>query len=397
MLKKIICFLAIIGIIMPNIVVLADDELEFEKVEDIKEIIQTASKIADLPSIDSKYAVVIDRNSKKVLYGKKENEKTKMASTTKIMTAIVVLENSDLEEIIEVSLKAANIGGSKLKFKAKDKISVKDLLYGLMLRSGNDAAIALSEHVGKDVNEFVNMMNKKAEELGLENTKFESPHGLDSNNHYTTAYELAILTDYALKNEMFKRIVGTQSYTIKINGNQRIISNTNELLGNLVGVYGVKTGFTNGAGRCLVTAAKREELDIICVVLGADTKKIRTTDSIKLIEYTFKNFENIDIKKIIEESFENWANINSKRINIEKGKKNGIKLKLDKYNLEKYPIKKGTQEGIDTKIKCDLKLKAPVGKDTQIGELDVIYDNKTILMNESQKSTNAIIVLRLPK
>ena len=111
------------------------------------------------------------------------------------------------------------------------------------------------------------MMNSKAKELGLKNTNFESPHGLDSDEHYTTAYELAILSDYALKNKTFSQIVGTKNYTVTINGYPKTLSNTNELLGNLNGVYGIKTGFTNGANRCLVTSCKRNEMDIICVVL----------------------------------------------------------------------------------------------------------------------------------
>ena len=166
-----------------------------------------------------------------------------------------------------------------------------------MLRSGNDAAVALAEVCAGSIVDFSNLMNKKANELGLVNTHFESPHGLDSDGHYTTAYELALLSDYALKNKTFLQIVGTYNYTISINGYPKSLTNTNELLGNLNGVYGIKTGFTNGANRCLVTACKRNDMDIICVVLGCDTKKFRTSDSIKLIEYTFSNFEYVNIQE----------------------------------------------------------------------------------------------------
>lgn len=133
-------------------------------------------------------------------------------------------------------------------------------------------------------------MNKKAEELGLKNTNFVTPHGLDNEEHYTTAYELAVLTDYALQNSKFANIVNTKNTIININGVNREISNTNELLGNLNGVNGVKTGFTGNAMRCLVTSCTREGNQIITVVLGADTKKQRTSDSIKLIEYAFKEY-----------------------------------------------------------------------------------------------------------
>lgn len=295
------------------------------------------------------------------------------------MTSLIVIENTNLDNIVEISAKAAGTGGSRLKINKGDKITVRDLLYGLMLRSGNDAAVALAEYVGGSIEGFSILMNKKAKMLGLENTNFVTPHGLDSEEHYTSAYELAILTDYALKNEIFLNIVNTKMCNININGYSRTIINTNELLGNLEGVYGVKTGFTNGAGRCLVTSVKRGKIDIICVVLGADTKKIRTTDSIKLIEYTFHNFENIDIKSKIEEEFYNWRNINSKRINIEKGIKNGINLKLGEYNLETYTIKNNTENLFDMEININFNLTAPVEENEKIGELVLFYNKESIL------------------
>ena len=149
--------------------------------------------------------------------------------------------------------------------------------------------------------------------------------------------------------------------------------------GYLEGVNGVKTGFTNGAGRCLVSSVKRDNLDIICVVLGADTKKIRTTDSIKLIEYTFANFQKVDIKSKIEEEFNNWKNINSGRISIEKGIKNGIDIKLGEYNLESYTIKNNTEGRLQIKIEAGLSLIAPIEENTKIGELLFIYDGNEIL------------------
>ena len=234
-------------------------------------------------NLNTRACIILDRTSQKILYGKNENTKVKMASTTKIMTATVILENCKLTDVIEVSKKAAGTGGSRLGLKAGDKISIHDLLYGLMLCSGNDAAVALAESCAGSIEDFSNLMNSKAKELNLLHTNFESPHGLDSDEHYTTAYELSLLSNYALKNPIFAKIVGTKNYTITINGYPKSLSNTNELLGNLNGVYGIKTGFTNGANRCLVTACKRNNLDIICVVLGCDTKKFRTQDSIKLI------------------------------------------------------------------------------------------------------------------
>ena len=380
MLQKLIVFsLIFCMLIISNNYILADDGADSVDITRLDEVIQTAVEADDIPKINSRYAIVLDRNNKTILYGKKENKRTKMASTTKIMTSLIVIENTNLNNVVEISAKAAGTGGSRLKINKGDKITVRDLLYGLMLRSGNDAAVALAEYVGESVEGFAELMNKKAKELGLENTHFVTPHGLDSEEHYTTPYELAILTDYALKNKTFANIVNTKICNISVNGYSRTISNTNELLGNLSGVYGVKTGFTNGAGRCLVTSAKRGDLDIICVILGADTKKIRTQDSIKLIEYTFANFQKVDIKSKIEEEFTNWNNINSGRIYIEKGIKKGIALKLGEYNLESYTIKNNTENKFNVHINANLNLIAPVEENIKIGELIFLYDDKIIL------------------
>jgi len=377
--KKIVISSLIFCIIfLNNYIVLADDGADNVDIGEIEKVVEIASEAIEEPKINSKYAIVLDRNNKTIIYGKNEMTKTKMASTTKIMTSLIVIENTNLNDIVEISGKAAGTGGSRLKIKKGDKITVRDLLYGLMLRSGNDAAVALAEYVGGTIEGFANLMNKKAEELGLLNTHFVTPHGLDSEEHYTTPYELAILTAYALDNEVFANIVKTSICNISINGYSRTINNTNELLGNLNGVYGVKTGFTNGAGRCLVTSIKRGDLDIICVVLGADTKKIRTSDSIKLIEYTFANYQKVDIKTKLEQEFNNWKSINSGRINIEKGIKNGIDLKLAEYDLESYTIKNNTENKIKIQIDIELNLVAPVNLNTKIGKLSVFYDNKLI-------------------
>ena len=313
-----IIFLILINISLP---IFADDEeVEIENI-DVGEIVQTSTDVTNIPVINSRAAVIYDRTSGAVIYGKNENTVKKMASTTKIMTAIIVLENGNLTDVVEVSKKAAGTGGSRLGLTSGAKITVNDLLYGLMLCSGNDAAVALAQHIGGSIQGFAEFMNKKVEELGLKNTHFVTPHGLDEEEHYTTAYELARITDYALNIDKFAEIVRTKNYTVTINGYSKSLNNTNELLGNLHGVYGVKTGFTNGANRCLVTATKRDNLDIICVVLGADTKKNRTQDSIKLIEYAFKNYQLIDLNGIIEKEFVNWKLENMHAVEIIKGKK----------------------------------------------------------------------------
>lgn len=382
--KRIISLIILLIICTSNIIIFADDEIEeYNKKIDNNEInktIETSANLNDEPKINSRSAVVIDRKSKNIIYGKNENVKKAMASTTKIMTAMVVIQNTNLNNTVEISKKAAGTGGSRLGLKAGDKVTVKDLLYGLLLRSGNDCAVALAEYVAGSVQEFSNLMNQNAQMLGLNNTHFVTPHGLDEEEHYTTAYELAILADYALNNELFAQIVNKKSYTININKNSKTLNNTNELLGNLNGVYGVKTGFTNGAGRCLVTSIKRGNLDVICVVLGADTKKDRTRDSAKLIEYTFNKYKEIDIKEKIKESFEKWNEINGNRINIEKGESSKLELTLnDKDKIFTYPIEKGTEDNINIEINANLNLKAPVLENTNIGKIKVYYNAKELL------------------
>lgn len=327
-----------------------------------------------------------------VIWGKDENKRTAMASTTKVMTAIVAIENADLSKMVTVSQKAAGTGGSRVKLKKGDKLTMKDLLYGLMMVSGNDAAVAIAEDVGGSVEGFAEMMNQKAKELGLENTHFVTPHGLDDPNHYTTAYELAKIADYALKNEIFAKIVSTKNYTIRINEYTKSLCNTNELLGYLDGVTGVKTGFTNNAGRCLVTSLNRNGFEIITVVLQADTKKIRTTDSISLIEYVYKNYEPVDIKEIVDREFEKWCEINKNRIIINKCKNNDLELYLSELNNNIIPVKLTNKDNVNIEVSCLYNLEAPISANKVIGSLKVKVNNEVIdiieikCKNEIQKN-----------
>lgn len=382
MLKKvIILFLIVLNIF--TLVCYADNiDLEIFPAEEIWEEVQNVNQQLNTnpPKLNSRAAIIFDRESKTVIYDKNINEKRAMASTTKIMTAIITLEQGNLDDVVEVSKKAANIGGSRLGLSTGDKIKLRDLLYGLLLRSGNDAAIQIALHIGGSVEGFAELMNNKAKELGLQNTHFVTPHGLDDPNHYTTAYELALLTDYALDIEEFAKIVNTKQTTISINSNQMTITNTNELLGNLEGVNGVKTGFTNNAGRCLVTSTTRNNWQIITIVLGADTKKFRTKDSIELIEYNYKNFERINIKEKVEEEFAKWKETNINSIEVEKGKKNDIKIDMDyQYDYELYPVNKSEINNIKIQIECEKLLEAPIENDYQIGQIHVILSNKEIM------------------
>lgn len=376
--KKLIVILLLIVLCFCNISFAYEEDPDEWDYIWLNEAIEEA-KLIEEPAILSNYAVVYDRNSGTILWGKNENTQVPMASTTKIMTAIVMLEQigiDRLNEEIVVDKEAANTIGSRLGLSTGDKITYNDLLYGLMLCSGNDAAVQIAISTAGSVENFAELMNKKAEEMGMENTHFVTPHGLDRDNHYTTALELAKITDYALKNPKIAEVVATKQYTVTINGYTKTLSNTNELLGYLEGVNGVKTGYTSKAGRCLVTSANREGFEIIVVVLGADTKKIRTQDSIKLIEYTYKKYEIVNIEELIKEEYSNWCNVNEKRIKVYKGIKKRPEIYMETGKYTTYPVKKG--EVVEITSDANLKFEAPLMANTEVGKLYVKVGNNVI-------------------
>ena len=354
-----------------------DDEEEFDYVW-VDEAIEEGQNV-EIPEIYSRSAVVYDRTSKTIIWEKNEKQEVPMASTTKIMTAIVMVEElgeERLKEQVEVCQEAANTGGSTLGIKLKDKITYYDLLYGLMLPSGNDAAVQIAISIAGSVEEFAELMNKKAEELGLEHTHFITPHGLDREGHYTTPEELAIIADYALSNSIIAKVVSTKSHTVTINGYPKTLSNSNELLGYLNGVTGVKTGFTNGAGRCLVTSVNRNGFEIIVVVLGADTKKIRTKDSIKLIEYTYKNYELKNLEELVQNEYKEWCSLNKKRIYVYKGVKTNPEVVLKELKYKIYPVLKNANIIIDSEVNTNYE--APLERDAEVGKITVEIEGNTI-------------------
>lgn len=388
--RKIILIFGIITLISFQTISFADDDIDEVDEIDINNIVEASANCEEDLKINSRIAVAYDRETGLKIWGKDEDKKTAMASTTKIMTAIVVIENSNLDDIVEVSKRAAWTGGSKLGLKAGDKITVRDLLYGLMLRSGNDSAVALAEYVGGSVEGFADLMNQKAKQLNLKCTHFVTPHGLDNPEHYTTAMELAKITDYALNNDIFSKIVSTKSTTININGKQKSINNTNELLGNFPGVYGVKTGFTNNAGRCLVTAIKNEKFNIITIVIQADTKKDRTNDSVKIINYVFNNYEKIDIEEMVGDEFKNWININKSRIHIKRAKNKEVAINKSDIKYRKIIMKKSNAKDIDIHIDAIFEYEAPVSYKTKIGEIK-IYIMDELLESDDIYIENEII------
>ncbi len=219
--------------------------------------------------LGSKGVILYDATSGRILYGENIDEKLPMASTTKIMTLLVALENADLDAMVKVSKNATKAPKVKMYLSEGEEVRLENLLYALSLESFNDCAVAVAEYVGGDVETFCNMMTAKAKELGAVNTSFKTPNGLDADGHYSTARDLAIITAYALQNENFVEITNTRSMTFKSSKREYTVYNKNRLLSEYQGANGVKTGYTGLAGQCFVGAAKRGDMQLVTVVLQA--------------------------------------------------------------------------------------------------------------------------------
>lgn len=239
-------------------------------------------------------AVVIERDSLRVLLEKDKDKKLPEASTTKIMTAILAIEKGNLSDVATVSPNASGVEGSSMWLGVGEHITLENLLYGLMLSSGNDAAVAVAEHISGSVEAFVAEMNKKAAELGAVNTNFVNPNGLYNENHYTTAYDLALITAYAMKNETFRTIVSTVYREMPWEGHEykRVLKNKNRNLWQYEGATGVKTGYTQDSGRCFVGSAMRNGMEIITVLLD-DYDMF--ADSREVLDYGFTNYQKVNI------------------------------------------------------------------------------------------------------
>ncbi len=245
---------------------------------------------ADCPQVSAKAAVLLEQSTGTVLAGKNETRKLPMASTTKIMTAIVALEHGNLDDVVTVSKAAAYTEGSSMYLHVGEQLPLESLIYGLMLNSGNDAAIAIAEHISGSVSAFAALMNETAKKIGAKDTSFQNPNGLDAEGHYTTAYDLALITRYGMKNERFRQIVQAKTKTVDLDGkpNGRVLVNHNKMLKFYPGCDGVKTGFTKKSGRCLVSSATRDGMQLIAVTLHAPDD---WNDHTHLLNYGFDTYQ----------------------------------------------------------------------------------------------------------
>ena len=320
--------------------------------------LSTKSVFAD--DSPSKAMVVIEKNSKRVLNEKNKDECLAMASTTKIMTALITCENTkNFDEVIFVDDRAVGIEGTSMYLKHGEKFTVKELLLGLMLPSGNDAAMALAYHVGGSEENFVKMMNEKVEKLQLKNTHFVNPHGLDAEGHFTSAYDLACITAEAMKNEMFREIVATKNVAITDyeNSEPRFLHNKNRCFKFLEGCTGVKTGFTDNAGRCFVCSAERNGMELIAVVLNCGPM---FEECARLIDEGFKNYK---LYNLIEGySF-------GDEIKVESGEKDFVGT-VTKESFS-YPLTNEEYTKVNIVRNQPDSLEAYIEKDKIIGSLEV--------------------------
>ncbi|MDH5159990.1 D-alanyl-D-alanine carboxypeptidase family protein [Heyndrickxia oleronia] len=310
---------------------------------------------AATPSVSAASAILMDQDSGRILYEKNAKDVRKIASITKIMTAILAIESGKLKEDVKISDTAVRTEGSSIYLKPGDIVNLEDLVYGLMLRSGNDAANAIAEHVGGSIDGFVFLMNQKAEEIGMQNTHFANPNGLDNkDNHFSTAYDMALLTKYAMQNKTYKKISGTKSYKGWANKNRLLTEKYKYCTGG-------KTGFTKKAKRTLVTTATKEHQNLIAVTLNGPND---WDDHINMFEYGFKNF---DTTIVLDKGKIN--NINQKYLKNHIYIKNKVVYSLtneekDKVTIE-YQLLKSKKEWKDQKNIPEIVGKAVIYLDEQ--------------------------------
>ncbi len=360
--------------------------------------------------IGSPSAILIEADTGRIFYEKNPDEKMYPASTTKVMTALLVLENiQDLQEKATVSYKAVftvPVGYSLDTLKVGEELTIEDLLYALLVKSSNEAANVLAEHISGSVESFATMMNAKATELGCTNTNFVNPNGIHNENHYTTARDLSIITKEAMKNPTFRKIVSTVSYTLpstnKYEKTDRILFTTNDLINKKNKNYyeyaiGIKTGYTTPAKNCLVAGANKNKIELIAVILGASKKdengySIRDNDAKKLFNHIYDNYSKNMVAKANETIIQNikvkGATRDTKNLPLTVDKDIGIIVTNDKAN-----------EKIEGTVELNKEIKAPIAKGTTLGTItynygDIEYKANLIAVNDVKKSNIILNILR---
>lgn len=321
---------------------------------------------------NAKSAILMEYSTGNILYEKDAKEKMAPASMTKIMTLLLIMENIDsgkisLDDNVLVSANAAKMGGSQVFLEANSNMKLEELLKSIAIASANDSAVALAEYIAGTEDAYINEMNKKCESLGCKCSNFANVHGLDTDNHYSCAYDMAIIAKELIKHEkIFDYTTIYEAYLTKPDGSSTWMVNTNKLIKYYNGLDGLKTGFTDKAGYCLTATAKRNNMRLISVLMNEPTSQTRNEETINMLNYGFTNYK---LKTILD------TNKDLGTIEVINGKKEEVHLKLinDATNLEKINDEKDYTYNINVN-----KIKAPVKVNDEVGSLDIIESGKVI-------------------
>lgn len=318
---------------------------------------------------NSSSEIVMEVSTGRIIHENNAYSKKYMASTTKILTALCIIENCNLEEIVTVSAKTTGVEGSSIYLEEGEKLSVKDLLYGLILRSGNDCAETLACHCSGDIKKFALLMNETAKSIGALSSNFVNPHGLPDDNHYTTAYDLALISCYAMKNPVFKEIVSTKSIKIPFTTRDydRLLINKNKLLKDYEGANGIKTGYTKKAGRCFVGSCERNGMELVCVLLNCPPMFERTKE---LFDESFKKYK---IYKIFEsDHIIDFVKVSGT------DKTCGVYIKKDVL----LPLTENEYENLNITFDYPKIIDQNLGKDSEIGNIKIYYKNNLLFQEK---------------
>lgn len=340
---------------------------------------------------NAKSAILVETSTGKIIYEKNKDEKRSPASMTKMMTLLLTMEalengNVKLDDKVHISKKAASMGGTQLFIEEGSDVELLTLLKGMGIGSANDAAVAVAEYIGGTEENFVNMMNKRAKELGCKNTSFKNPHGLDEDGHYTTAYDMSLIARELLKYPLILKITSTYEENINVSGENHWLVNTNKLVRFYAGIDGLKTGYTSKAMYCLAATMEKNNMRLLSIVMGENNKDNRSSDTIAMMEYGFSMYgsKNILNKNEFEETMV-----------VKNATNREVKYYLDKdVNLIVNKNDKNVKYTIDKKI---YDVKAPLKKNSIVGELKLKYDNKiykyNLIVKEDIKKASYMKVL----
>lgn len=329
---------------------------------------QPARAAEDAPETKAGGAALMEAGSMRLLAGTNEHERLPMASTTKVMTALLAIERCDLEGMVKIPDQAVGVEGSSMYLCKGESLRMMDLLYGLMLTSGNDAAVAIAIEIAGTVEDFAALMNARAAEIGCTDTNFVTPNGLHNAEHYTTAYDLCLIACEAMQSEVFRQIVSTDYYQTRSGDRTRTLKNKNRILWQYDGGNGIKTGYTKAAGRCLVFSAERSGAQLVGVVLNCPDMWEEAT---ALLDYGFENYR---VSRLLED------NTRVGHVAVLGGEKNGLEVRAKEDIL--YPLAIDGTDKLRWELDCVQELRAPVAEGTPLGELRLYCNEKQVLTTE---------------